>query len=193
VAHDVMDWWLLLGIAVGLAMDAFAAAIAISVGLGRLSVRQTFRLAWHFGLFQAMMPVVGWFGGMSVERWISTWDHWLAFGLLALVGGRMLASGLRRDRKEASRLDPTRGLTLVVLSVATSIDALAVGLSFAALGVRIWLPSAVIGVTAALLTVVGTALGSRLGGRFGRWMEVLGGLLLIAIGVRIVFTHLTGG
>jgi putative Mn2+ efflux pump MntP len=193
VAHDVMDWWLLLGIAVGLAMDAFAAAIAISVSLGRVSGRQTFRLAWHFGLFQALMPIIGWYGGVSVERWISGWDHWLAFGLLAFVGGRMLASGLRRGREEFSRLDPTRGIPLVVLSVATSIDALAVGLSFAALGVRIWIPSAVIGLTAALLTVVGTALGSRLGDRFGRWMEVLGGALLIAIGARIVVAHLTGG
>jgi putative Mn2+ efflux pump MntP len=188
-----MAWWLLLGIAVGLAMDAFAAAIAVSVGLGRLSGRQTFRLAWHFGLFQALMPVLGWYGGLSVERWIRTWDHWLAFALLLLVGGRMLASGLRRGRDEPPRLDPTRGVSLVVLSVATSIDALAVGLSFAALGVRIWLPSAIIGVTAGLMTTLGSALGSRLGDRFGRWMEVLGGVLLIAIGVRIVFTHLTGG
>ena len=188
-----MTWWLLLGIAVGLAMDAFAAAIAISVGLGRVSLRQTFRLAWHFGLFQAMMPVVGWFGGMSVERWIRAWDHWLAFGLLAFVGGRMLVSGLRGVRDEPARVDPTRGLSLVLLSVATSIDALAVGLSFAALGVRIWIPSAVIGLTAALLTVVGTALGSRLGDRFGRWMEAIGGGLLIAIGLRILFSHLAGG
>lgn len=188
-----MAWWLLLGIAVGLAMDAFAAAIAVSVGLGRVSGRQAFRLAWHFGLFQALMPVIGWFAGMSVERWIRAWDHWLAFGLLAFVGGRMLVSGLRCRREEPARLDPTRGLSLVLLSVATSIDALAVGLSFAALGVRIWIPSAVIGLTAALLTVVGTALGSRLGDRFGRWMEVLGGALLIAIGARIVVAHLTGG
>ena len=188
-----MAWWLLLGIAVGLAMDAFAAAIAVSVGLGRLSGRQTFRLAWHFGLFQAMMPVLGWYGGMSVERWIRAWDHWLAFGLLAFVGGRMLLSGVRRGRDGPTRLDPTRGLSLVVLSVATSIDALAVGLSFAALGVRIWLPSAVIGITAGLMTVLGGALGGRLGDRFGRWMEVVGGVLLIAIGTRIVVAHLTGG
>lgn len=187
-----MGWWVLLGIAVGLAMDAFAAAIAISVGLGRVSGRQTFRLAWHFGLFQALMPIIGWSCGLSVERWVKTWDHWLAFGLLLIVGGRMLASGLRHDREEVSHLDPTRGLSLVVLSVATSIDAFAVGLSFAALGVRIWLPSVVIGVTAGLLTLVGTALGSRLGQRFGRWMEIIGGALLIAIGAHIAFSHVIG-
>jgi putative Mn2+ efflux pump MntP len=109
-----MAWWLLLGIAVGPAMDAFAAAIAVSVGLGRVSRRQTFRLAWHFGLFQALMPVLGWYGGMSVERWIKAWDHWLAFGLLVFVGGRMLASGLRRGRDDAAQLDPTRGLSLLL-------------------------------------------------------------------------------
>ncbi len=188
-----MSWWLLLGIAVGLAMDAFAAAVAISIGLGRPSGRQTFRLAWHFGLFQAAMPVVGWAAGLSVERWIRGLDHWMALGLLCFVGGRMLLASIRNERPDATKLDPTRGVSLVLLSIATSIDALAVGLSFAALGVRIWLPSAVIGVTAGLLTVAGTVLGSRLGGRFGRWMEGIGGLILIAIGMRILISHLTGG
>jgi putative Mn2+ efflux pump MntP len=187
-----VDWWLLFGIAVGLAMDAFATAIAVSVSLGGVSGRQIFRLSWHFGLFQAMMPVIGWYGGLSVERWIRTWDHWLAFALLAFVGGRMLLSGLRRERPEAPSFDPTRGTSLVVLSVATSIDALAVGLSFGALGVRIWTPSVVIGVTAGLLTLIGTMVGSRLGSRFGRWMEIAGGVLLIAIGARILISHMMG-
>jgi putative Mn2+ efflux pump MntP len=186
-----VDWWLLFGIAVGLAMDAFATAIAVSVSLGRVSGRQIFRLSWHFGLFQAMMPVIGWYGGLSVERWIRAWDHWLAFALLGLVGGRMLLSGLRREQQETPSFDPTRGTSLVVLSVATSIDALAVGLSFAALGVRIWMPSVVIGVTAGLLTLIGTLVGVRLGSRVGRFMEVAGGVLLIAIGARILLSHLT--
>jgi putative Mn2+ efflux pump MntP len=189
-----VSWWLLTGIALGLAMDAFATAIAISVSLGRLSSRQTFRLVWHFGLFQAVMPIIGWYGGHSVESVIRSWDHWLAFALLGWVGGRMLISGLRQRRDErGARLDPTRGASLVVLSVATSIDALAVGLSFAALGVRIWVPCAVIGMTAGALTLVGTRIGNRLGDRFGRWMEVIGGGLLVAIGLKIVFGHLAGG
>jgi putative Mn2+ efflux pump MntP len=188
-----LEWWLLLGIAVGLAMDAFAAAIAVSVSLGRVSGRQIFRLAWHFGLFQALMPVIGWYGGVSVARWIQAWDHWLAFGLLGFVGGRMLAAGVRRDERDTVRFDPTRGMSLVVLSVATSIDALAVGLSFAALGVRIWLPCVVIGITAGLLTLTGMLVGHRLGRAFGHWMEVAGGILLIAIGTRILVVHLFGG
>jgi len=184
---------MLLGIAVGLAMDAFATAIAVSVNLGRVTGRQVFRLAWHFGFFQAMMPVIGWFAGVSVERWIKAWDHWLALALLGVVGGRMIISGLRGRDEGPARLDPTRGASLVVLSVATSIDALAVGLGFAALGVRIWVPSVVIGVTAGLLTLVGILIGSRLGGRFGRRTEVVGGALLIAIGFRILVVHLRGG
>jgi putative Mn2+ efflux pump MntP len=188
----VIEWWVLLGIAVGLAMDAFATAIAVSVGLGRVTGRQVFRLAWHFGLFQAMMPAIGWFGGVRIEPWIAAWDHWLALALLAFVGGRMILSGVRGRDDDLEPLDPTRGASLVILSVATSIDALAVGLGFAALGVQIWLPSAVIGVTAGLLTLVGIAIGSRLGERFGRWTEIAGGVVLIAIGIRILLVQLGG-
>jgi putative Mn2+ efflux pump MntP len=189
----MIEWWMLLGIAIGLAMDAFATAIAVSVALGRVNGRQVFRLAWHFGLFQALMPVIGWFGGVWVEDWIKAWDHWLALGLLGFVGGRMIISAIRGREDGAAELDPTRGMSLVILSVATSIDALAVGLGFAALGVRIWIPSAVIGVTAGALTLVGVAIGSRLGKRFGRWTEAAGGVLLVAIGIRILVIHLSGG
>jgi putative Mn2+ efflux pump MntP len=188
----MIEWWMLLGVAVGLAMDAFATAIAVSVNLGRLTGRQVFRLAWHFGLFQALMPVIGWFGGVWVEDWIRSWDHWLALGLLGFVGSRMIISGFRGRESGGSDIDPTRGASLVILSVATSIDALAVGLGFAALGVRIWVPSAVIGVTAGVLTLIGIAIGSRLGERFGRWTEVAGGVLLIAIGIRILAVDLIG-
>lgn len=184
---------MLLGVAVGLAMDAFAMSIAVSVGLGHVTARQAFRLAWHFGLFQAVMPLIGWFGGVSVERWISAWDHWIALALLGFVGGRMIAGGIRARDDGPTPVDPTRGTSLVVLSVATSIDALAVGLGFAALGVRIWVPSAVIGVTAGVLTLIGIQIGGRIGRRFGRWTEVVGGALLIAIGIRILVVHLCGG
>jgi putative Mn2+ efflux pump MntP len=188
-----LGWFVLLGIAIGLAMDAFAAAVAISVSLGEVSSRQTLRLAWHFGLFQALMPIVGWTAGLSVERWIRAWDHWLAFGLLAVIGGRMVLSSLRNGRSERLASDPTRGWSLVMLSVATSIDALAVGLSFAALGVRVLAPAAVIGVTAGILTLLGVWLGGRLGGRLGRLSELAGGLVLLAIGFRILVEHLLGG
>jgi len=184
---------ILFGIALGLAMDAFSVAIGVSIALGGTSRRQTFRLVWHFGLFQALMPIIGWAAGASVLPWIERWDHWLAFGLLSVVGGRMILEAMRGSIGDHSRSDPTRGWSLVVLSIATSIDALAVGLSFAALGVQVWIPAAVIGVTAALMTLLGTLGGRALGARFGSRMAVVGGLLLIWIGGWILIEHLAMG
>ena len=184
-----MSWVVLLAVAVGLAMDAFAAAVAVSVALRTVSRRQVLRLAWHFGLFQAMMPVIGWLAGVTIVEWIAAWDHWIAFGLLVLVGGRAIRSGTRDEGPGRGAADPTRGASLVVLSLATSLDALAAGLSFAALGVRVWVPSVVIGGTAAALTIVGMLFGSRLGRRFGSRAEVAGGVVLIGIGVWILLEH----
>ncbi len=185
-----MDVVVLLGIALGLAMDAFSVAIGVSVALGGTSLRQTFRLAWHFGLFQALMPIIGWTAGSSIRPLIESWDHWLAFCLLLLVGGRMIVESIRGDQADITPNDPTRGWSLIVLSVATSIDALAVGLSFAALGVRVWIPAAVIGCTAAAMTLLGTLGGRALGLRFGTRMAAVGGIVLITIGAWIVFEHL---
>lgn len=180
----------LLGIALGLAMDAFAVSIGVSIALGGTSRRQTFRLAWHFGLFQALMPIIGWTAGHSIRPYIERWDHWLAFALLTAVGGRMIFDAFKSDVSETVVSDPTRGWSLVILSVATSIDALAIGLSFAALGVEVWLPAAVIGVTAGTLTLIGTLGGRALGNRFGSRMAIIGGILLIAIGGWIVSEHI---
>lgn len=188
-----MSHFILLGIALGLAMDAFSVAIGVSIALGGTSKRQTFRLAWHFGLFQALMPIIGWLAGTSIRPWIERWDHWLAFVLLGAVGGRMILESIRGNGAEVTRTDPTRGWSLIVLSIATSIDALAVGLSFAALGVQVWTPAAVIGVTAAVMTLLGTLGGRALGARFGSRMAVVGGVVLIGIGLWILFEHLIAG
>ena len=186
-----MDPLVLISLALGLAMDAFAVAIATSVLLGRVNARQVFRLSFHFGLFQALMPVVGWAAGLTIAGYIRHWDHWVAFALLAFIGGRAIVGAIRGEADDRRRLaDPTRGLSLVALSVATSIDALAVGLTFSALGVRLLVPVVVIGFTAAAMTLVGMLLGARLGRRFGRVMELLGGLVLVGIGVKIVVEHL---
>jgi putative Mn2+ efflux pump MntP len=186
-----MNWITLLGIAVGLAMDAFAVATATGLALGSVTPRHVFRLAFHFGLFQFLMPVIGWAAGHTFSNLIGAYDHWVAFGLLAFVGGKMLWEAFT-DHEAEMRSDPTRGLMLVTLSVATSIDALAVGLSMAMLGVEIWFPSAVIGLVAAGLTTVGLLLGNRLGARCGFWAEVAGGCVLLAIGTEILATHLMG-
>jgi len=182
----------LLGIALGLAMDAFAVAIGTGLQLCEVTRRQTFRLAWHFGLFQAFMPIIGWLAGLTLVAYIAPVDAWIAFGLLAFIGGKMIYEAFKGKDDEGDRCDPTKGWSLVVLSIATSIDALAVGLSLAVLGVSIWYPALVIGVVAGVLTVIGLYLGKRFGALLGRQMEALGGLVLIGIGVKILVDHLTG-
>jgi manganese efflux pump family protein len=187
-----MDWLSLLAIACALAMDAFAVAVVAGLNLNPLTRRQIFRLSFHFGLFQLLMPVIGWSAGKAVHRYISEFDHWLAFGLLAFIGGRMLWGALREDKETDTELanDPTSGWTLVLLSVATSIDALAVGLSLAMVGSPILVPAIVIGLVAAAFTLTGMLLGRRIGSLWGKRVEALGGIILVAIGIRIAAEHL---
>jgi manganese efflux pump family protein len=185
-----MSFWEILVIAVGLSMDAVAVSLAASASNRATGPRAVFRLSFHFGLFQFMMPVIGWFLGASVAPYISSFDHWVAFALLAFVGGRMVHGGLTGG-EEVSASDPSRGTTLVMLAIATSIDALAIGLTLAMLGMDIWYPSAVIGVVTAGLSLVATRIGARVGKVIGKRMEIVGGLALIAIGVRIVVEHLS--
>lgn len=184
-----MDIITLLGIAIALAMDAFAVALSAGLILPKLTGRHLFRLGFHFGLFQALMPILGWLAGVSVRQQIEAFDHWLAFGLLTLVGGKMLWEAWQGDDGKEREDDPTRGLSLIMLSIATSIDALAVGLSLAVLGVTIWTPALVIGITAGVLTICGMLLGRRVGRRWGSRVEILGGLILIAIGLKILIEH----
>lgn len=184
-----MDWMTIFGIAVALAMDAFAVALAAGAVLNPLTGRHLFRFGFHFGLFQALMPVLGWLVGMSVQKWISAYDHWIAFVLLGFVGGRMIVEAFEEKDEKKAASDPTRGMTMVMLSVATSIDALAVGLSLAMLEVSVWVPAAVIGVVAGMLTVFGMLLGRKLGGNWGKRVEVCGGLVLCGIGLKILLEH----
>ena len=178
-------------IAVALAVDAFAVAIATGICLPKVSFRHMFRLAWHFGLFQAGMNIIGWAVGLTVRRLLASIDHWLAFGLLALVAAKMIKDSIAGGEDEAQKVDATRGYTLVMLSVATSIDSLAVGLSFSVLNVSIWLPAAIIGLVATLLTVIGLKLGCLLGSasRFGARAEIAGGMVLLGIGFNILYQH----
>jgi len=180
----------ILLLAVGLAMDAFAVSLGIGATRWGHGPRALFRLSFHFGLFQFLMPIAGWAAGSGVAPLVTAVDHWIALVLLTLVGGRMIRSALSPDPSRYG-VDPSRGWSLIMLSVATSIDAFAVGLTLAMLDVGILYPSVVIGVVTASLSLAGLLAGHRLGLRFGRTMEALGGVLLIAIGVRIVIQHLT--
>jgi putative Mn2+ efflux pump MntP len=178
-------------IAVSMAMDAFAVCL-VAGSLNQASGgRSAFRLSFHFGLFQFIMPVLGWLAGRTLEPIIKNYDHWVAFGLLAFVGGRMILGALQGE--ESHPPDPSRGWTLVALSIAVSIDALAIGLSLGVLGISVWYPAFVIGVVTGLLSLLGLRLGHQFGSRLGRPVEIIGGLVLIGIGIRIVITHLMGG
>lgn len=182
----------IFSIAVALAMDAFAVAIATGVSMKKVSRRQTFRLSWHFGLFQALMPLIGWFLGISVQKYVETYSHWIAFTLLALVGANMIKEAVSNDPDEDKpSKDNTRGMTLVILSVATSIDALAVGLSMSMMNVSIFTPALIIGVVAGAFTILGLHLGKRIAklSRVSSWAEILGGLALWGIAANILYEN----
>jgi putative Mn2+ efflux pump MntP len=188
-----MSIWAVLAIAVALAMDTFAVALASGVALKRVSGRQTFRLAWHFGLFQALMPIAGWSVGLTVHSVIEKVDHWLAFALLVFVSVRMIIEAVKKNKGEVDKPDPTKGGTMVMLSVATSIDALAVGLSLSFLRVSIWWPALVIGLIAGSFTIIGLHLGRFLstGSRLGHFAELIGGAVLLGIGVKILYAGIS--
>lgn len=178
-------------IALALAVDAFAVALAAGAMLPQITYRQTFRLCWHFGLFQAGMTVIGWGAGLSFRTAIEKFDHWVAFGLLIIVGGNMIYEALKTAGDREFK-DPTRGKTMILLSVATSIDALAVGLSFSMLNIHIWQPALIIGFVATILTCAGLYLGRWAGSKshIGERAEIIGGLVLIGIGLKILHDHL---
>jgi putative Mn2+ efflux pump MntP len=181
----------ILAIAVALAMDAFAVSIATGVNLKNVNSRQMFRLSWHFGLFQALMPIVGWSAGLSIRSHIEHYDHWIAFGLLALVGGHMIKEAFQDGKAEKPIKDYTKGMTLVMLSVATSIDALAVGFSLSLLKISIWMPALIIGIVAGIFTLIGMRIGERIGAakRLSFYAETIGGVVLIGIGLNILHEH----
>jgi putative Mn2+ efflux pump MntP len=181
-----MDLLTLTGIAIGLAMDAFAVALSAGVLLNPITFRQLFRLGFHFGLFQGMMPVIGWLAGISLRQFVSVFAPWIAFGLLSFVGGKMIHEAIVDNNTSEKRRDPTRGITMIMLSLATSIDALAVGFSLSLLGVSIWTPAITIGIITATLTVIGMLLGRKIGSIWGGRVEILGGLVLIGIGLKIL-------
>ena len=186
-----MEFINISAIAVALAMDAFAVSIATGVNLKTVSFRQMFRLSWHFGLFQALMPIIGWSAGMSIRVYIERYDHWVAFGLLTFVGISMLKDAFVKDKNNKPIKDQTRGWTLVMLSVATSVDALAVGFSISLLNVSIWMPALIIGIVAGVFSIAGLQIGERIGSakRLSFYAETIGGIVLIAIGFNILYEH----
>ncbi|MFH1113014.1 MAG: manganese efflux pump MntP family protein [Pseudomonadota bacterium] len=184
-----MDTVTLLGISLALGMDALAVSAAVAAGLSDVTGRHMFRLSWHFGLFQGLMTILGAGVGAGLAGFLSKAGHWIAFSLLAFMGAKMIYES-RNPESRTEDYDPSRGWSLVALSVAVSIDALAVGFSLRLLGISAWHPALVIGLFALVMAFAGARLGKRAGGLVGCWAERVGGLVLMAIGLRILLEHL---
>lgn len=184
----------LILLSVALAMDCFTVSITSGLIQRRLVIRTMLITALMFGLFQAIMPMIGWIGMSFFSEALIRWDHWIAFGLLAFLGGRMILSGLKTDDQEQS-FDPSRFSTTLTMAVATSIDALAVGLSFGCSGYNtlasIMVPIIIIGIGSFLFSVAGFMIGAFAGRRINFPVEIVAGIILIGIGVKIVIEHLT--
>ena len=170
-------------VAIALGCDAFA--VGLGVGTRCNTPRQIFRLSFHFGLFQFMMPLLGWLLGRQVLSWTENWGPWIAFVLLTIIGIKMIREGFSPG-EEASCPDPTKGFSLVMLSVATSIDALGVGFSLGVIADNLFGASVSIGITAAAMTWLAMKLGNKLSEKFAHKMEIVGGLVLIGIAFKLL-------
>jgi putative Mn2+ efflux pump MntP len=184
-----MAWAVITVIAVGLAMDAFAVSIVSGSAYRQLHVKHALRMAAFFGGFQAIMPLIGSLAGLSLKEYIIACDHWIAFGLLTAVGAKMIYESFKIKSIE-ERFDPSSVLVLLTLSVATSIDALAIGITLPLITRSIALAVTIIGLITFVLSYLGVIIGKRFGHFFENKIEIFGGLILIAIGVKILIEHL---
>jgi putative Mn2+ efflux pump MntP len=186
-----MGFWTVFAIAVGLSMDAFAVSVANGCRMKSLTLRDALRAGWWFGGFQMLMPVLGWFGGLALRDLIQSFSHWVAFGLLVVVGGKMLVEAVRsKEHVDDCREERCSTRDMLVLAIATSVDALAVGLSLSVLRVTIWWPALLIGLVTFTFSLAGTLLGGGIGRAIKDKAEILGGLVLIGIGIKILLEGL---
>lgn len=178
----------ILLIAIGLAMDAFAVSICKGLSMKKMNWKKALIIGGYFGIFQALMPVIGYFLGSTFESLVTKIDHWIAFGLLVLIGANMLKEAFAND--EGNYNDDVNFNTMIVLAIATSIDALAVGITFAFLQANIWLSAIIIGIVTFVISTVGVKIGNKFGDKYERKAETVGGLILIFMGIKILFEHL---
>ena len=176
-------------IAIALAMDAFAVAVSTGFTIHRLRIRHAILIATWFGAFQALMPLIGWLGGRQLQELICGVDHWIIFGLLSFVGAKMIYESFQIDAVEKTS-DPLAMHVLFLLSIATSLDALAAGVTFALLDVAIVLPVLIIGAVTFVMSYAGAWIGNKVGHFFEKKIEIVGGLILIAIGIKILISGL---
>ncbi|HEX3007187.1 MAG TPA: manganese efflux pump MntP family protein [Bacteroidales bacterium] len=184
-----MDFLTIFLIAVGLSMDSFAVSITSGLVLNQIDFKKASRIAFSLGFFQALMPTIGWFIGVRIQTYIENFDHWIAFGLLFIIGLKMILESLKKDEDDRN-FNPLNPKVLLVMSLATSIDALVAGISFAFSEYHWFLSAVVIGATTFVISMLGILFGKKVGHKFGSKMEILGGAILIFIGVKILFEHL---
>ena len=180
----------LLLIAVGLSMDAFSVSICKGLTTKRFSWRMALICGLWFGLFQALMPIIGYFLGAQFQEMIEAYDHWIAFGLLFLIGANMIREAIWGKKEEGENNGALDFKTMFLLAIATSIDALAVGVSFACIQVKIWSSVLIIGLTTSLFSVLGVKIGNVFGSKYEKSAGIIGGIILIFIGLKILFEHL---
>lgn len=178
----------LLLLSVGLGMDAFAVSVCKGISMKKMNWKKTCIIGLYFGGFQALMPVLGYFLGSTFESVISNLDHWIAFGLLAIIGGNMIKDAFSKECDSFD--DDVRFKAMIVLAIATSIDALAVGITFAFLKVNLILTISMIGVITFILAIVGTKVGNRFGDKYEKKAEFVGGVILILLGIKILLEHM---
>ena len=176
----------LLGI--GLAMDAFAVSICKGLSIKKMNWKNAVIIALYFGVFQALMPLIGYFLGMTFESIVTTFDHWVAFALLTLIGGGMIKESF--DDEDDKKNDRVDFKTMVVLAIATSIDALAVGITFAFFDVNIVLAVSIIGIITFIISVLGVKIGNRFGDKYQNKAQLMGGIILVLLGFKILLEHL---
>ncbi len=187
-----MELIILILIAIALAMDAFAVSISSGIILKEVKLQHALKIAFFTGFFQAFFTFLGWLGGTYIAYLISDIDHWIAFSLLFLIGSKMIYES-RKDSEEEKTFNPLKYRVLLLLGIATSIDAFAIGLSFAVLKIPILIPSILIGIVAFGFSVLGVLIGNKVGQIFGNRVEILGGIILIGIGLNILIEHLLFG
>lgn len=188
-----MDLILPILIGIALSMDCFAVSLAIGTATKANLLKAALIIAFSFGFFQAGMTLIGWAAGTGFAGFISGYDHWVAFLLLAVIGIKMIREGLEPEEEEEETFGALQFMPVLILSVATSIDALAVGVSFALLRLEVLVPALIIGVVAFLISFAGVMTGMQLKSVIGRKIEVAGGLILILIGINIVISHVVTG
>lgn len=178
-------------IAIGLAMDAFAVSVCKGLSMKKISIKKLLIIALYFGIFQALMPVIGYFLGESFENLVTSIDHWIAFILLLFIGINMLKEAFGKSEDD-NKNDDTGFKTMIILGLATSIDALAVGITFAFLEINIFVIATIIGVITFIISAIGVVIGNKFGDKYEKKAEILGGVILIVMGIKILLEHLIG-